>query len=75
MTKYEVTAYAMLEMVTYIEANSEEEAKQIAQDRIESDDFSICIHGSAFIEGIDENVFTLKDGVPEKIEIYEVEEN
>lgn len=69
--KYKVTGYVTLEVSTLVEADSEEEAEKIAQDR----DTDICIHGSEFAVGLDESEFTLVDGMPENlVDINAVEE-
>ena len=42
MKKWKITGYTKIEVKTIVEANSEEEAQQIAQDR-EAD---LCFHGT-----------------------------
>lgn len=62
MKTYKVTGTVQVEVVTLVEADNEEEAEQIAQDR----ETSICIHGSEFSDGlsIENDEFVLVDGQP-----------
>ena len=62
MKKYKVTGTVTVKVVTLVEANSEEEAEEIAMDR----ETSMCIHGSEFADGlsIDNEDFVLVDGMP-----------
>ena len=71
---YRVTGYVEIEVVTLIEAESEEEAEKLVYDR----DVSICIHGSEFTDGlsIENEDFVLVDGsiesLPKNIQAEEV---
>lgn len=72
MKKYRVTARCQVEVVTIIEANSEEEAINEAMDR----EVDICIHGSELADGeANESEFCLVDGCSEGLEQFEAEEN
>ena len=63
MKTYKVTGYVQLEVVTLVEADSEEEAEKLSCDR-ETD---ICIHGSEFADGlsVENEDFVLVDGCAE----------
>lgn len=41
--RYRVTGYTKIEVETFVEADSEEDAKQIAKDR----EVMICVHGTS----------------------------
>lgn len=71
MKKYRVTAKCIVEVVTIIEANSEEEAISLAKQR----DVEICIHGSEFENNKpDENNFCLTDGTYDKLNQFDAYE-
>lgn len=59
MKKYIIKGISEVEIVTCVEAESEEEALKEAADR----DVNICIHGSELADKVvDEEEFTLTDG-------------
>ncbi len=71
MKTFKVTAQATFTIVTEVEANSEKEAEEIAQDR----EVDVCIHGSEFCEGqTNTEEFSLEDGSCIGFEIEEIEE-
>lgn len=71
MKTYRVEAMATVEIVTMVEAESREEAEQIASDR----ELDICIHGSEYAEGYaSTDNFVLSDGGYHSVEINSIEE-
>ena len=70
MKKFKVLANAHFTIVTEVEANTEEDARQIAQDR----EVYVCIHGSENCDGTNAEEFTLEDGDCIHFEIDDVEE-
>lgn len=67
--KYKITGYTQIELKTIVEANSEEEAEQIARDR----EIDICIHGTEDYDCTEDWVYVDAPDMArtDGIEIYE----
>ena len=73
MKTYRVEATVTVEVVTMVQAESEQEAERIAADK----EVGLCIHGSEFADGfecISGEDFVLKDGSWDNLELGEIEE-
>ncbi len=71
MKKFRITAQATFVIVTEVEAKTEKEAEQIAQDR----DVDCCIHGSEYCDGMtNTQEFSLEDGSCLSFKIDEIDE-
>lgn len=69
--RYEVKGIAEMEIVTIVEAESEEEAKRIAQDR----DVDVCIHGSELCDKhVPDDEWVLTDGTYQTVRVDDMEE-
>lgn len=69
--KYRITAVCKVEVVTLVEAESEELAIQEAMDR----EVDICIHGSEIAnQEISDDNFCLVDGMCNELTNFEAEE-
>lgn len=74
MKKYKITARAVFEVVTIVEAESEELALSTIEKEGENRGVIVCMHGSESMIGANEDEFVLTDGVYEELYDYEVTE-
>lgn len=71
MKTYRVEATVIVNVVTMVEAESEDEAQAIADGR----DVSLCIHGSEFSDGdVPDDEFVLIDGGWDCLDLGDIEE-
>lgn len=60
--KYRIETTVQVRVATLIEAKNENEAENIALDRLANGDVDICIHGSESCDGLNDEQFTLTYG-------------